>query len=51
MYFRLCLSPIEKLRRGECKIQFYRDVECVSDCIDLLLDAPLGRAPNPVPQG
>ena len=23
MYFRLCLSPIEKLRRGECKIEFH----------------------------
>ena len=73
MYFRLCLSPIEKLRRGgckiqfhrdvefvsgciiyyeklhrgECKVQFHKDVECVSDCIDLLLNAPLGKAPNP----
>ena len=24
-------------------MQFHKDVECVSDCIDILLNAPLGE--------
>ena len=30
---------------------FYRDVEYISGCHYVLLKAPLGRAPNTVPQG
>ena len=39
-----------KLRWGECKIQFHKDMECILDWNYLLLKDPLGRVLNTVPK-
>ena len=47
VYFSLLyLSFIEKLRWGECKMLFHKDVEYISGCHYVLLKAPLVRVPN-----